>query len=269
MSKQSHPFWCKLASLASPLLVVAICIILLLSHTVLGQSAGPASLIATNGTFMGLRLGASKPETERAGARGLQLDPTSQFRGAVYKVAYLSAEFDGTHRRTLYFDDQFGLYRVRWEIGNLLNNDAFTGPQLFNKWRELVPPFHRVNPNAPITSLTRPSVNNLNLDTLRQCPRGPQNIRYGLSHLSDAGLEQFMTEKLGAVRGKSCPETCYAFAMMCGALPQYSVEFLIGPDQVVRFATDNMSDGRAILVVVFENKRIANVMIDRTRPRNY
>jgi hypothetical protein len=230
------------------------------SQSTRNASTVSSSLAVSGQTFMKLLLGSTRADAEMAGAKGLRPDTESRYRGDVVNSIYLPADFEGTHKRTLYFSPEFGLYRVRWQIGNPMHNDRLYAEELFQRWKSLLQEFKRANPSAILSSASIPDIHDLNLETLQECPKGPPNIHEKMAQLSEDELEKLL-ESLGAVRGETCPEKCLAVAMMCGAVKHFKAEFRFPDDVQVGLYSSTLEDGALVLVVVFSNYRIAPAML--------
>jgi len=219
----------------------------------------PDDLAVRNNSFLGLRLGMSVEEAKQAGSKYLIRKPAANF-GPYYEAGSLPIEPKGTIRRRLYFNDDYGLYRIVYEMsgedGGRLKPKA--ADSLFGA---LLKKVMSDNPTGKIVKKAMPNVNDLRLEVLQACPDGDPEMRARLNALSIDGVRDVLVQ-LGAKIGESISPTGMVLAIHCGALPSPMVDIAVSVETRVSLSisAEKLTEQGVTVFMALRNEAITSAM---------
>jgi hypothetical protein len=212
-----------------------------------------------DGLFLGLRLGTNLDQVKAAGTKYFVQKPAETY-GPYFEVAQVPAEIKGTYRRSLYFNDEYGLYRAKYEIsgGDGAKLTADTAQSVFN---DVLRKLAQDNPSGRIVKKQVADVNTARFDVLQACPAGVPQIQSQMNKLSTDQVRELLV-KLGSKIGETYSSTAIALMIHCGALPEPLFDIAISPEVRVLITVQyhEMLDKGPTVVVVFRNETITSMM---------
>jgi hypothetical protein len=190
-----------------------------------------ADLSVKAGRFLGLKLGMTLDQARAAGAQNLYNRPAAAF-GPYVEAGSMPVEIPNTFYRSMYFTDQYGLYRVLYYIGapvgRKLGEDA-----AFALVSGIAQKLAHDNPQVKVVRKIVPDPNQLSLEAIRECPAGGGAFKDNINSVSIDQIRALLV-KAGAVPGVRLSRKSAMLAMYCGALPWAGFETAETSDGTVR-----------------------------------
>jgi hypothetical protein len=234
-----------------------------------GSDITASALRIDANAFMGLRLGSTLDDVKRDGGKYFVNRPGENF-GPYVEVGSLPQEFPGTKARRLYFKDDYGLYRVVFEIGSvdgrrLSPDDAAKTYQSLTRtliFANDIDDRLQSHGAARFIRAQFPDVKKLDLGELRACPDGRGKFKADLNSSSIPEIRQFLVG-LGSTPDHSASVAALYVAAHCGVLDSPEFEVGLGSDIRVSVGVDlsNLPDEGPELFVTFRNDTIARMMV--------
>jgi hypothetical protein len=220
------------------------------------------SMAIRDGSFLGLRFGMSLQAAQQAGAKYIEKRDSGIYEGN-YAAGYLPVDFPNSVLRQLYFQPDFGLYRLRITVTGPGQQD-FRYDKFLDFRAKLEKAFADVNPGTKVIRRQRPDVKDLRLDTMQECPKGSDQVRGKLADASFDNLREIMRKDAqGNESGHDISPDGLMFAVYCGALPSpvttAAVPEELSKDTQVVFGGEVTGPFTLRFVFVIVNNRIAEI----------